>query len=78
MGRNDKGINQDAFCPFFRGTKGRTTILCEGPIRRTWLALTLKSEPAMARYMETYCNTKGCAECRVYKCAMEKYEEPEA
>lgn len=73
--KNGGRYEREAFCPFFRGIKGKSTIQCEGPIHKTWISLTFKSEAARSSYFNKYCSEKACAECRVYQAANEKYEE---
>ena len=75
MAQTDRLYDRDAFCPFYRGTRGKTSILCEGPIARSWITLTLKNRKAFDSYRSSRCNTKDCEECPVYKIANEKYEE---
>lgn len=73
--RGDNKYDKDIFCPFFKGTK-KMTIKCEGPYKSTaYVQMTYYRLGRMERHIEQYCKTANCEKCRVYRAAMEKYDE---
>lgn len=71
----DNMASADVYCPFYKGTEHQQVIRCEGPVEKTALRFGFAGKKKCQQYMEQYCNTKECEQCRIYKCVMMKYEE---
>lgn len=78
MGKGkDNVFDMGAYCPFWRGTKNKSTICCEGPYKRTSICTTFATKRDFDMHRQQYCYGKNCENCRVYACVMEQYEEKE-
>ena len=75
MPHGENLYDKKVFCPFYKGTEHSQVIRCEGPIAGTNVRLGFAGKKKFAAYLETYCSTTECRQCRIYRCAMEKYEE---
>lgn len=77
-GTSRDGIyDKEAWCPFYRGTRNKLAICCEGPYRRSALQLTFYSREAFDKHRAQYCNTADCVKCRVYESINRQYEKGE-
>lgn len=73
----DNRYDKYVFCPFYKGTENRQVIRCEGPVNGTVVRLGFSRKAKFQEYMEEYCYTKKCWECRIYEAADAKYGEEE-
>lgn len=71
----DNSSNADAFCPFWKGTENQQVIRCEGPYDQTAVRIGFAGKKKCRVFMERYCFTEQCEECRMYRCIMAKYDE---
>ena len=67
-------LARDAYCPFFKGIT-KTRIKCEGPYKGMSVYLLPGRNERMLKHYERYCSKKECEGCRIYRAAMEKYDE---
>ena len=78
MPKSDKLQNvydKRAYCPFWKGTEHSQVIRCEGPVAGTIVRIGFPGKKKFAAYLDAYCTSQACEKCRMYQCAMRKYEE---
>ena len=71
----DNSSDTDVFCPFYKGTENQQVIRCEGPYDQTAVRIGFAGKKKCKSFMDRYCNTKYCEECRMYRCIMTKYSD---
>lgn len=69
-------LNATAVCPFYLydSGSGAAYITCEG-IYGSSTRNIFKRAADKTAHAETYCTTKNCKNCEIYKLNMKKYEE---
>ena len=69
-------LGGSAMCPFFMSdvdTPKKYTIVCEG-VYGTHTTLTFKSMGEKYIHANTFCMTKNCRNCEIYRLNLKKYE----
>ncbi|MBQ9342799.1 MAG: hypothetical protein IJT99_01245 [Clostridia bacterium] len=70
----DHLYDREAICPFYRGTKEKQTILCEGPFDGSYLGLTIPEQQLFDCQRKNYCNGNYRC-CEIYRMVTEKYKD---
>ena len=70
----DNAYDKEAVCPFYRGTKDKQTILCEGPFDGSYIGLTIMERQLFDCQRKSYCNGEF-RRCEIYRMVREKYED---
>ncbi len=73
-GKRDHVYDKTARCPFYRGTRGRNTILCEGPFDGSYIGMNITNKDLFACQVGNYCGG-DYAKCEIYRMVAEKYKD---
>lgn len=70
----DHRYDKEVLCPFWRGTRDTTTILCEGPFDGSYIGLTIPERRLFDLQRKNYCNG-DFRRCEIYNMTVEKYKD---